>query len=43
QVPLALSFTDRAYVLENGSITLSGKSQELLGEPEIKRAYLGVA
>lgn len=42
QVPLALSFTDRAYVLENGSITLSGKSQELLGEPEIKRAYLGV-
>jgi len=43
QVPLALSFTDRAYVLENGSITLSGKSRELLGEPEIKRAYLGVA
>jgi branched-chain amino acid transport system ATP-binding protein len=43
QVPLALSFTDRAYVLENGSITLSGKSQELLGDPEIKRAYLGVA
>ncbi|MEK7880139.1 MAG: ABC transporter ATP-binding protein [candidate division NC10 bacterium] len=43
QVPLALSFTDRAYVLENGSITLSGKSQDLLGDPEIKRAYLGVA
>ncbi len=43
QVPLALAFTDRAYVLENGSIKLSGKSNDLLGEPEIRRAYLGVA
>jgi len=43
QVPLALAFTDRAYVLENGSIKLSGISRDLLGEPEIRRAYLGVA
>ncbi len=43
QVPLALAFTDRAYVLENGAIRLSGKSNDLLGEPEIRRAYLGVA
>ncbi|MBI2368672.1 MAG: ABC transporter ATP-binding protein [Deltaproteobacteria bacterium] len=43
QVPLALSFSARAYVLENGSIKLSGESRELLGDPEIKRAYLGVA
>ena len=41
-VKQTLAIADRAYVLENGSITLSGKSQELLGEPEIKRAYLGV-
>ena len=43
QVPHALSFTDRAYVLENGRIRLSGNSSELLGEPEIQRAYLGMA
>ena len=43
QVPLALSFTDRAYVLENGAIRLSGKSKDLLGDSEIRRAYLGVA
>ena len=43
QVPHALSFTERAYVLENGRIRLSGKSQDLLGDPEIQKAYLGVA
>ena len=42
QVPLALSLTDRAYVLEQGSIRLSGKSADLVGNPEIKAAYLGV-
>ena len=43
QVPLALSLTDRAYVLEQGTIRLSGRSAELAGDPGIKRAYLGVA
>jgi branched-chain amino acid transport system ATP-binding protein len=43
QVPLALALTDRAYVLEQGAIRLSGRSAELLGDPAIKRAYLGVA
>jgi len=42
QVPLVLSLTDRAYVLEQGSIRLSGKSVDLLGNPQIKAAYLGV-
>jgi branched-chain amino acid transport system ATP-binding protein len=42
QVPLVLSLTDRAYVLEQGSIRLSGKSADLVGNPEIKAAYLGV-
>jgi len=42
QVPLALSLTDRAYVLEQGAIRLSGKSLDLIGNPEIKAAYLGV-
>jgi branched-chain amino acid transport system ATP-binding protein len=43
QVPHALAFTDRAYVLENGEIRLSGKSKDLLGDPEIQRSYLGMA
>ena len=43
QVSLALSLTDRAYVLEQGTIALSGRSSDLLGDPSIKKAYLGVA
>ena len=43
QVPHALAFTERAYVLENGGIRLSGKSKDLLGNPEIQRTYLGMA
>jgi branched-chain amino acid transport system ATP-binding protein len=42
QVPLALSFCDRIYVLENGRVVLSGPPQVLLGDPGLKRAYLGV-
>jgi branched-chain amino acid transport system ATP-binding protein len=43
QVPLALSVADRGYVLENGRIQLSGTSDELDQNPEVRRAYLGVA
>jgi branched-chain amino acid transport system ATP-binding protein len=43
QVPLALSVADRAYVLENGRVRLQGTSQELERNPEVRRAYLGVA
>jgi branched-chain amino acid transport system ATP-binding protein len=41
QVPLALSVADRGYVLENGHIRLSGTSEELDQNPEVRRAYLG--
>ncbi len=37
-----LAMSDRAYVLENGRITLTGKSQELLNNDHVKQAYLGV-
>lgn len=37
----ALSIADRAYVLENGLISHSGKSQELLKDPRISDLYLG--
>jgi branched-chain amino acid transport system ATP-binding protein len=43
QVPLALSVADRGYVLENGRIRLSGTSEDLARNPEVRRAYLGVA
>jgi branched-chain amino acid transport system ATP-binding protein len=42
QVPLALAFSDRGYVLENGFIRLHGTTQELAANPGIRRAYLGV-
>jgi len=32
--------SNRGYVLVNGKVTLSGKSSELLDNPEIKKAYL---
>jgi len=38
----ALSISERAYVLENGSIVMSGSSLELLENPVIKRSYLGL-
>jgi branched-chain amino acid transport system ATP-binding protein len=43
QVPLALSVADRCYVLENGRIRLEGVPAELERNPEVQRAYLGVA
>ena len=43
QVPLALSVADRGYVLENGRIRLEGTPAELEQNPEVRRAYLGVA
>jgi branched-chain amino acid transport system ATP-binding protein len=38
----ALDMADRGYVLENGRMSLSGPSQELTCNPEIKKAYLGM-
>lgn len=43
QVPLAMAFSDRGYVLENGFIRLQGTTEELAVNPEIRSAYLGVA
>lgn len=41
-VQQTLSIADRAYVLENGKITLSGTGPELLVNEHVKTAYLGV-
>lgn len=37
----ALQVADRAYVLEQGTIKLSGPGKDLLHDPEVQRAYLG--
>lgn len=37
----ALKYADRGYVIENGRIIMQGKSDELISDNEIKRAYLG--
>ena len=38
---LALSITQRAYVMESGLITLSGASSDLLKDEKVRMAYLG--
>ena len=38
---MALAISDRAYVLETGSITIEGDAQQLLNDPRVKKAYLG--
>lgn len=38
---LALQYADRGYVLEAGSITLSGDAARLMSDDRIKQAYLG--
>ena len=37
----ALSIADRAYVLETGNITLSGKASDLINDEKVRKAYLG--
>jgi branched-chain amino acid transport system ATP-binding protein len=37
----ALELSDRAYVLEQGRVSLSGTGQALLDDPHVRKAYLG--
>jgi branched-chain amino acid transport system ATP-binding protein len=41
-VAVSLTLASRAYVLENGRITLSGSGAELLGDDRVRKAYLGL-
>jgi branched-chain amino acid transport system ATP-binding protein len=41
-VALSLKLASRAYVLENGRITLSGSGSELLADNRVRSAYLGL-
>ena len=38
---LALEFSQRAYVMESGTITLTGSGADLLADPKVRAAYLG--
>lgn len=38
---MALQFAGRGYVLENGRVVLEGRSEQLLANPRVKKAYLG--
>jgi branched-chain amino acid transport system ATP-binding protein len=38
---LALGLGDRAYILKNGRIALSGKTKDLLNDENVQKAYLG--
>ena len=37
----ALELSDRAYVMEQGQVSLTGTGQDLLGDPHVQKAYLG--
>lgn len=41
-VAVSLKLASRAYVLENGSVTLSGTGAELLADDRVRKAYLGM-
>jgi branched-chain amino acid transport system ATP-binding protein len=41
-VAVSLRLADRAYVLENGRITLTGTGTELLADDRVRQAYLGM-
>jgi branched-chain amino acid transport system ATP-binding protein len=39
---MALSISNRAYVLETGRIVLEGKAEDVKNNPQVKAAYLGI-
>jgi len=36
-----LKFAQRGYVIEHGKLVLEGPADQLLDDPEVKKAYLG--
>ena len=38
----ALKIADRGYVMETGQVTMSGPASELIADPRIREAYLGI-
>jgi branched-chain amino acid transport system ATP-binding protein len=38
----SLEIADRAYVIENGEVALSGPADDLIDDPELRKTYLGL-
>ena len=38
----ALEIADYAYVLQTGTLELEGRAEDLISDPDFKRAYLGI-
>lgn len=38
----AMKFSERGYVLDNGRVILSGSNDELMSNPEVQKAYVGI-
>lgn len=38
----SLSLSDRGYVLEHGRVVMEGKAEDLISDPHVKEAYLGI-
>jgi branched-chain amino acid transport system ATP-binding protein len=41
-VAVSLRLASRAYVLENGRVTLTGSGEQLLADDRVRQAYLGM-
>jgi branched-chain amino acid transport system ATP-binding protein len=41
-VSMALETANRAYVMEEGRVIAQGEAREMMGRPEIQKAYLGI-
>ena len=39
---MALKISDRAYVLENGVVSLEGPSNEIINDDKVREIYLGI-
>jgi len=42
-VRMALEFSDRGYIIENGSVVAEGRAQDFLNSQQVKDAYFGIA
>jgi branched-chain amino acid transport system ATP-binding protein len=38
----SLSLSDRGYVLEHGRVVMEGRAKDLMNDPHVKEAYLGI-
>jgi branched-chain amino acid transport system ATP-binding protein len=38
----SLEIANRAYVIENGKVVLSGIADDLVDDPELRKSYLGL-